>query len=74
MHLSGEFASITKKMNSLTKFSPEWTLSKVELKFVGEELEHLYAESSRNKKKESSSPPKEVDARYYSYPVLSQNE
>ena len=40
-----ECLRLSKRLNQLPKFSPEWTLSKVELKLVTEEMEYLYVES-----------------------------
>lgn len=45
-----ECLRLSKRLNQLPKFSPEWTLSKVELRLVTEEMEYLY-ESSLNKGK-----------------------
>mmetsp|Transcript_16690 Transcript_16690/g.30294 ORF Transcript_16690/g.30294 Transcript_16690/m.30294 type:complete len:631 (+) Transcript_16690:1295-3187(+) len=44
-NLSIECVSLSHRMKSLPKFSPEWTLSKLELKLISDELEYLYAES-----------------------------
>lgn len=40
-----ECLRLSQRLNDLPKFSPEWTLSKVELKLVTEEMEYLYLES-----------------------------
>ena len=37
--------NLSQRVSSLPKFSPEWTLSKMELKMVTDELEFLYNES-----------------------------
>jgi len=37
-----ECLRLSKRLNQLPKFSPEWTLSKVELRQVTEEMEYLY--------------------------------
>merc|ERR1712087_480337 len=44
-NLSMECISLSARMRRLRKFSPEWTLSKLEMKLISEELEYLYAES-----------------------------
>lgn len=40
-----ECLRLSHRMKSLPKFSPEWSLAKMEMKFISEELEFLYAES-----------------------------
>ncbi|KAL7440365.1 hypothetical protein ACHAXH_008082 [Discostella pseudostelligera] len=40
--LSSESLSLTRRIHSLPRNSPEWTLSKIELNLVIEELEYLY--------------------------------
>mmetsp|Transcript_30271 Transcript_30271/g.72029 ORF Transcript_30271/g.72029 Transcript_30271/m.72029 type:complete len:566 (-) Transcript_30271:2711-4408(-) len=46
--LSQECMRLSHRMRSLPPFSPEWTLSKVEMGFVTEEMEFLYEESLRS--------------------------
>ena len=41
-NLSLEFLSLYQKMKRVPKYSPEWTLIKVEIRFIVEELEYLY--------------------------------
>ena len=36
-----QFATLNKKMKSAPKFTPEWTLAKVEMKLIAEELGYL---------------------------------
>jgi hypothetical protein len=48
--LGSECLRLSKRLNQLPKFSPEWTLSKVELKLVTEEMEYLYVESLKKGK------------------------
>jgi len=44
-NLSIECVGLSKKMKSVPKFSPEWKLSKVEMKLITDELKFLYKES-----------------------------
>ncbi|KAL7554686.1 hypothetical protein ACHAWF_018202 [Thalassiosira exigua] len=43
--LSTEVLRLSNQLKSLPKFSPEWTLAKVEMKQITDELEFLYAKS-----------------------------
>jgi len=43
--LSVEISSLSHKMSTAPKLSPEWKLSKLELKLIAEELEYFHAES-----------------------------
>eukprot|EP00578_Thalassiosira_sp_NH16_P010241 CAMPEP_0181129510 /NCGR_PEP_ID=MMETSP1071-20121207/29358_1 /TAXON_ID=35127 /ORGANISM="Thalassiosira sp., Strain NH16" /LENGTH=189 /DNA_ID=CAMNT_0023215497 /DNA_START=364 /DNA_END=933 /DNA_ORIENTATION=+ len=54
--LSTDFINLSHRMKSMPKFSPEWTLSKIEMKFITEELEFLYAESMNKKGAVSAEP------------------
>lgn len=44
-NLSTECLSLSHRLKSLPKFSPEWTLSKMEMTLITDELEYLYEES-----------------------------
>jgi len=46
--LSIEISSLSQKMKSVPKFSPEWTLSKVEMKLVYDELNYICEKSMRS--------------------------
>jgi len=41
-----EFSSLSRRMKSLSKFSPEWRLSKLEMELISDELQYLYVEST----------------------------
>ena len=45
--LSQECMRLSRRLHSLPRFSPEWTLTKVEMGFVTEEMEFFYQESLR---------------------------
>ncbi|KAL3823349.1 hypothetical protein ACHAXA_008844, partial [Cyclostephanos tholiformis] len=45
-NLSAELIVLTQRMQSLPKFSPEWTLSKIEVNLVADELKYLVSEYS----------------------------
>ena len=45
--LSQECMRLSRRLHSLPRFSPEWTLTKVELGFVSDEMEYFYQESLR---------------------------
>ena len=44
--LSTEYLSLSRRLRSIPSFSPEWTLAKLEMKFISEELEET--ERKRN--------------------------
>ena len=47
--LSLEFLGLLRKMHRVPKFSPEWTLSRIEMRYIVEELEYLYKTSVKKK-------------------------
>lgn len=55
-NLSTDFINLSHRMKGMPKFSPEWTLSKMEMKLITEELEFLYAESMNRKGAVSAVP------------------
>jgi len=53
--LSMEISCLSQKMKSVPKFSPEWTLSRLEMKLISDEVQHICAKSLRDLGAEISS-------------------
>lgn len=47
--LSNECRSLSLKLKELPKFTPEWTLVRIEMKYITEELEHVYAKAQKGR-------------------------